>query len=81
MLLEDMEQFIADNAAFLAERIVHPDPLAADINPAAAFEVGQVARYGGLGEAQHRHEVADAQFTLGLQQQNDAQADRVRKCF
>jgi len=68
MLFEDLEQFIADNAAFLAERIVHPDPLAADINPAASLEVGQVARYGGLGKAQHGHQIADAQFPLGLQQ-------------
>jgi len=60
---------------------VHPDPLAADIHPAAAFEVGQMARNGGLGQVEYGHQVADAQLALGLQQQDDAQADRIGKGF
>src|SRR6185369_11366827 len=81
MLLEDQEHFIANVAAFPAELVVHPESLTADINPAAALEVGQVARHRGLGQFEHRNQVADAQFPLGLQQEDDAQADRVGEGF
>ncbi len=43
MLFKGLEYLIADGAAFLAQRVVHPDTITADIYPAAAFEVRQVA--------------------------------------
>lgn len=81
MLLECLEQFCADGAALPAQRIVHPDPVAADINPATALEVGQVARYCGLRQLENFHKVADAQLTFSLQEQDDAQSDRVGEGF
>lgn len=42
MLFKGLEQLFADRATFLAEGVIHPDTLAADIHPAAPFEVGQV---------------------------------------
>ena len=77
MLFENLEEFSADDAAFIAECVVHPDPFATGVNPAAALQVGEVARHRGLGQLQNRHQVADAQFSFGLQKQDDAQADRV----
>ena len=76
---EHLEQFLADEAAFPADGVVHPDPLAAGINPATTSEVGQVSRYRGLGQLEHRHQVADTQFPLGLEEQYDAEADRIGK--
>jgi len=81
VLFEELEQLLTDTTTFPAEGVVLPDPLAADVNPAAALEVGQVARHGGLGEPEHRHQVADTQFPFGLQQQDDTEADRIRKSF
>ena len=76
-----MEQFFADGAALPAKGIIHPDPIAEDVNPSATHEVGQVARDGGLWQFEHRHQVADAEFAFGLQQQDDPEADRVGKGF
>jgi len=45
-MFEDQQQIIADVAAFLAEIIVHPDPLASYVNPTATLEICQVARHG-----------------------------------
>lgn len=63
---EYMKQFLADGTALPTESVVHPEPLTAGIDPAAALEVGQMARHGRLGQPQHRHQVTDAQFTFGL---------------
>ncbi len=40
-----------------------------------------MTRYGGLGQSQYRHQVADTELPIGLQQQDDAQTERVGKCF
>lgn len=42
MPFEGLKYFIADGAAFLAQRIVHPYPIAANIDPATPFEIGKV---------------------------------------
>ena len=81
MLFKDHQHFPADIAAFLAECVVHPDPFTAGINPAAPFEIGQVARYGGLWQFEYLHQVADAQLTFGLQQEDDTQSDRIGEGF
>lgn len=81
MLFESLEQFFADVTAFRAERIIHPDPFAAGINPAAPFEIRQVARYGGLWQFKYLYQVADAQLTFGQQQEDNTQSDRVREGF
>lgn len=81
MLLERPEQLLADVAACLAEGVVHPDAFAPGIDPAAPLQVGQVARHGRLRKPQHSHDVADAQLAFGLQQQDDAQTDRVGEGF
>lgn len=81
MLLQNPEEFQADVAALPAEGVVHPDSIAAGVNPAAAFEVSQVAGNGGLRQLEDRHQITDAQFSFGLQQEDDPQADRVGKGF
>lgn len=81
MFFEDHEQFHADIAALSAEGVVFPYPLTPDVNPATALQVGQMPGHGGLGQFQHRHQVADAQLPLGLEEQDDAQADRVGQGF
>jgi len=48
VIFENLENFFTDVAAFLAELIVHPESLTTDVNPATAFQVSQMARYGGL---------------------------------
>ena len=81
MLFKDVKKLLAGCAALPAERVVHPDTFAAGINPAAPLQVSQVTRHGGLGEVQRYYQVADAQLTFGLQQEDDAQADRVGEGF
>ena len=46
MLPEGQEHFRAEVTAFLAELIVHPEALPANVNPTAPFQVGQVAGHG-----------------------------------
>ena len=67
MLFEGQEHFSAEVTAFLAELIVHPEALPANVNPTAPFQVGQVAGHGGLGQLEHGHQVANAQFAFSLQ--------------
>ena len=40
VLFENLENIFAYVAAFLAEFVVHPESLTADVNPAVALEVG-----------------------------------------
>ena len=77
MPLEDQQQLPADMAAIPAKRVIHPDPLTADVNPAAPFQIGQVPRHGGLGEPKHSHKIADAELPFGLEQQDDPEPDRI----
>lgn len=51
MCFERLEQFFADSAAFPAQGIVHPDAVAADINPAAPLQVGQGGAIQWIGGA------------------------------
>lgn len=43
MTFKSLEQFLANGTAIPTQGVIHPDPFAADINPAAPLEVGQVA--------------------------------------
>lgn len=67
MLFKGLEQLFADGAALPAKRVVHPYALTADVNPAAPFEIGQMARHRGLRQLEYRHQIADAQLSFGLQ--------------
>ena len=46
VLLECLEQLFAYFAAFLAEFVVHPESLTADVNPAVTLQVSQMPRHG-----------------------------------
>ncbi|BCS55082.1 hypothetical protein GSbR_18640 [Geobacter sp. SVR] len=77
MSAENVEYFTAHLAALMAQLVIHPDSLAAGVDPAAAFEVGQMPRHSGLWKFQDGHQVADAQLSFGFQKKDNAQSNRI----
>ena len=77
MALENIEQVQAYPAAFWPKPVVHPDPLTTGVNPTAALEVCKVTRHRGLRQVEDFHQIADAEFALCLQQQDDTQTNRI----
>jgi len=81
MTFQQVKQIRGEQAYGPADSVVHPNAIASVVQPAAALEIGEVARDRGLGQFQHCHQVADTQLSLCLEQDEYAQADRIGKAF
>src|SRR5512137_939452 len=65
---QEVEHAAVKAIVLAADGIVHPDSAASVVNPAGVLEIVQVAGNRLLLELQGRHQVGDAQLSLGEQQ-------------
>jgi len=61
------EQSFVQGVGGLGQGVERPQALLPGLDPASAPQVGQVPRRGGLGDAQHRHQIAHAAGPLAEQ--------------
>lgn len=70
-MAQDREERLLERAKLLENGVVNPYPFTTVLQPPCIPEVGKVARHGGLGELQDRHQVADAELLFFQKQGQD----------
>lgn len=78
---DDRQKILAEGAEGAADGVVDPETVASGVDQAAPFQVGEMAGCGGLGEGDRLHDVADAEFTLLMEKNEDPEADRIGQCL